>query len=218
MTAWLKQQGYSVNIKRVRRLMHKMGLAAIYPKPKLSGSVDSARRYPYLLNGLTIDGINLVWSTDITYIRLQRGVLYLVAILDWYSRYVLSWALSNSLDVSFCIEALQTALKQGTPGIFNTDQGSQFTSIGFTDSLLDHGITISQDGGGRALDNVFVERLWRSLKWEEVYLKSYESVAQATQGIGINKYFQFYNQQRLHQSLQYRTPAQVHFDSVVSRR
>jgi len=184
MTEVLRSQGEAVNPKRVRRLLRKMGLEAIYPKPKLSQPSDNYRRYPYLLRGKAIEWPNQVWSTDITYIRLEKGFIYLVAVMDWYSRYVLSWEVSNTLDVNFCLEALATALAQGTPEIFNTDQGSQFTSVAFTDCLLQGGIQISQDGRGRALDNIFVERLWRSLKYEEVYLKSYGSVSEAIQGIG----------------------------------
>jgi putative transposase len=212
MTELLRQQGELVNPKRVRRLLRKMGLEAIYPKPKLSRPSDNFRRYPYLLESKAIEHSNQVWSTDITYIRLQKGFIYLVAVIDWYSRYVLSWEVSNTLDVYFCLEALETALSQGTPEIFNTDQGSQFTSLAFTERLLKGGIQISQDGRGRALDNIFVERLWRSLKYEEVYLKSYNSVSDAIQGIG--DYFKFYNHERLHQSLDYQTPATVHYQGV----
>jgi len=208
MTEVLRAQGEAVNPKRVRRLLRQMGLEAIYPKPKLSQPSDNCRRYPYLLRGKAIKWPNQVWSTDITYIRLEKGFIYLVAVMDWYSRYVLSWEVSNTLDVNFCLEALATALAQGTPEIFNTDQGSQFTSVAFTDCLLQGGIQISQDGRGRALDNIFVERLWRSLKYEEVYLKSYGSVSEAVQGIG--DYFKFYNHKRLHQSLDYQTPATIH--------
>jgi len=208
MTEVLRTQGETVNPKRVRRLLRVMGLEAIYPKPKLSQPVEQCRRYPYLLRGKAIERPNQVWSTDITYIRLDKGFIYLVAVIDWYSRYVLSWEISNTLDVHFCLDALEMALSQGTPEIFNTDQGSQFTSIAFTERLLKGGITISQDGRGRALDNIFVERLWRSLKYEEVYLKSYSSVKEAIQGIG--NYFRFYNHERLHQSLDYQTPVTVH--------
>ncbi len=214
MTAFLRTQGENVNPKRVRRLLRTMGLEAIYPKPKLSQPSDNSRRYPYLLRGLAIERPKQVWSTDITYIRLDKGFIYLVAVIDWYSRYVLSWEISNTLDVHFCLQALDTALAQGTPEIFNTDQGSQFTSIAFTDCLLQGGIQISQDGRGRALDNIFVERLWRSLKYEEVYLKSYTSVREAIQGIG--DYFRFYNHDRLHQSLDYQTPVMVHSKGKAS--
>ena len=170
MTGWLRQQGHVVNPKRIRRLLRLMGLEALYPKPRLSVPGAEQRRYPYLLRGRTITAANEVWSTDITYIRLQHGFLYLVAVLDWYSRYVLAWELSNTLDSGFCLAALEAALAQGQPRIFNTDQGVQFTSAAFTGRLEAAGIQISWDGRGRALDNIFVERLWRSVKWEEVYL------------------------------------------------
>lgn len=210
MTAVLKQQGEMVNVKRVRRLLRLMGLEAIYPKPNTSkADKDNERRYPYLLRDVTIDKLNQVWSTDITYIRLAKGFIYLVAVMDWHSRYVLSWRISNSLDVSFCLEALEESFQYGQPDIFNTDQGSQFTSAAFTNALLERKIDISQDGKGRALDNIFIERLWRSLKYEEVYLKSYGSVAEAVEGIG--NYFELYNYKRPHQSLGYLTPAKVYF-------
>jgi putative transposase len=209
MTAWLHTQGESVNHKRVARLMRKMGLEAIYPKPNLSRPADNARHYPYLLRELPITGPNQVWSTDITYIRLAQGFIYLVAVIDWFSRYVLSWQVSNTMDVGFCLAALEQSLQFGQPAIFNTDQGSQFTSLVFTQRLERDGIQISQDGRGRALDNIFVERLWRSVKYEEVYLKSYTSVADASHQ--LNAYFHFYNQKRLHQSLGYRTPHMIHF-------
>ena len=209
MTAWLQQQGESVNVKRVRRLMRLIGLEAIYPKPNLSQPKDNVRRYPYLLKGLTITAPNQVWSTDITYIPMTQGFLYLVAIIDWFSRYVLAWQLSNTMEVGFCLETLETSFQQGKPLIFNTDQGSQFTSAAFTKRLEQQGIAISQDGRGRALDNIFVERLWRSVKYEEVYLKSYGSVAEAIKS--LDAYFHFYNHQRLHQSLGYQTPSAVHF-------
>lgn len=209
MTAWLKTQGESVNHKRVARLMRKMGLEAIYPKPNLSLPGDDNRRYPYLLRDRAITTVNEVWSTDITYIRLAQGFIYLVAVIDWFSRYVLSWQVSNTMDVGFCLEALEQALQRGQPVIFNTDQGSQFTSAAFTRRLERQGILISQDGRGRALDNIFVERLWRSVKYEEVYLKSYTSVPDAI--ANLNAYFSFYNHKRLHQSLNYQTPAIIHF-------
>jgi putative transposase len=207
MTAWLRQQGYVVNPKRVRRLVRLMGLEALYPKPHLSAPGAVERRYPYLLRGRSITEVNDVWSTDITYIRLQRGFLYLVAVLDWYSRSVLAWELSNTLDTRFCLEALDAALRQGQPTIVNTDQGAQFTSAAYTSRLEQAGIQISWDGRGRALDNVFVERLWRSVKWEEVYLHDYQTVADAVSGLA--RYFQFYNHERPHQALDYQTPAQV---------
>jgi len=208
MTAWLATQGETVNPKRVRRLMRKMGLEAIYPKPNLSLAKDNVRKYPYLLKEAEITAPNQVWSTDITYIPLSQGFIYLVAVIDWYSRYVLSWELSNTMDITFCLSALQKALTQNTPKIFNTDQGSQFTSPLFTSRLEANKIAISQDGRGRALDNIFVERLWRSVKYEEVYPKAYASVKEAIQE--LEKYFHFYNNERPHQSLNYQTPAAVH--------
>jgi putative transposase len=210
MTAWLRQHGYGVNHKRVGRLLRLMGLEALYPKPRLSvpGPGNQEKRYPYLLRGRPITAANDVWSTDITYVRMQHGFLYLVAVLDWYSRYVLAWELSNTLDTGFCLAALEVALAYGQPAIFNTDQGVQFTSAAYTRRLEQAGIQISWDGRGRALDNVFVERLWRSVKWEEVYLKDYQTVADAVSG--LDRYFRFYNQERPHQALGYQTPAQVY--------
>ncbi|HEY6372309.1 MAG TPA: IS3 family transposase [Candidatus Sulfotelmatobacter sp.] len=207
MTAWLQSQGHAVNRKRVQRLMQRMGLAAIYQRPRTSRPAPAHRIYPYLLRGLRIERVHQVWAADITYIPMARGFLYLVAVMDWVSRYVLAWRLSNLLDASFCIEALEEALRQGRPEIFNTDQGSQFTDDDFTGVLRGHGVAISMDGRGRFADNIFVERLWRSLKYEEVYLKAYENVAQARRGIAA--YFEFYNHQRLHQALGYRTPHQL---------
>jgi len=207
MTAWLQTQGHAVNRKRVQRLMQRMGLAAIYQRPRTSRPAPANRIYPYLLRGLRIERVHQVWAADITYIPMARGFLYLVAVMDWVSRYVLAWRLSNLLDASFCIEALEEALRQGRPEIFNTDQGSQFTDEGFTGVLRGHGVAISMDGRGRYADNIFVERLWRSVKYEEVYLKAYDNVAQARQGIAA--YFEFYNHQRLHQALGYRTPRQL---------
>src|SRR5215469_10946502 len=177
MTAWLQTQGHSVNRKRVQRLMQRMGLAAIYQRPRTSRRVPHHRIYPYLLRGLAIERVHQVWAADITYIPMAHGFLYLVAVMDWVSRYVLSWRLSNLLEASFCIEALEEALLKGCPEIFNTDQGSQFTDDGFTSLLRAHGVAISMDGRGRFADNIFVERLWRSLKYEEVYLNAYENVA-----------------------------------------
>jgi putative transposase len=207
MTAWLQTQGQLVNRKRVQRLMGLMGLEAIYQRPHTSRPAPQHRTYPYLLRGLVIERVNQVWAADITYIPMARGFLYLVAVMDWASRYVLAWRLSNLLDASFCIEALEEALSQGRPEIFNTDQGSQFTDNDFTNVLCDHGVAISMDGRGRFSDNIFVERLWRSLKFEEVYLKAYQNVAEARHGIAA--YFNFYNHERLHQALGYRAPRQV---------
>jgi putative transposase len=208
MTAWLQSQGHEVNVKRVRRLLRQMGLMALYPGPKTSQPDQGHRIYPYLLRGLAITRPNHVWSTDITYIRLAHGFAYLVAIIDWYSRYVLAWQLSNTLETQFCVDALDRALTQATPTIFNTDQGAQFTSHDFTQRLERGGIQISMDGRGRALDNIFVERLWRSVKWEHVYLQNHQTMAEAGQGLA--QYFAFYNHERLHQSLDYRTPGQVY--------
>src|ERR671933_1567836 len=204
MTAWLQRQGYAVNHKRVARLLRTMGLETIYPKPRLSDPHPAHRVYPYLLRGVPITRVNQVWSTDITYIRLQGGFIYLVAVMDWFSRYVLSWAVSITMDVGFCLEALDQALGVARPEIFNTDQGAQFTSNDFTGRLAAAGVLMSMDGRGRALDNVFVERLWRTVKDEEVYLKGYETVPVATRSLG--DYFRFYNEERLHQALAYRTP------------
>jgi putative transposase len=209
MTDWLEKQGHAVNLKRVRRLLRLMGLEAIYAKPRLSDPALGHRIYPYLLRGLAIEKPDVCWATDITYIRLRQGFVYLVAIMDWYSRYVLSWEVSINLEASFCVTALDWALKKAKPAIFNTDQGSQFTSQVFTGRLLDHGIAISMDGKGRALDNVFVERLWRTVKYEDVYLKDYMDVGEAI--AGLRSYFRFYNRERSHQALGYQTPEAVYF-------
>lgn len=211
MTAWLRTQGYEVNHKRVARLLRLMGLMAVYPGPCLSQPAEQAVRYPYLLRGVSIQRVNQVWSTDITYIRMARGFLYLVAIMDWFSRYVLAWRTSITLETAFCLEALDQAFERARPEIFNNDQGSQFTSTAFTERLQAAGVRISWDGRGRALDNIFVERLWRSVKYEEVYLKEYQSVSEAERG--LNAYFHFYNQERLHQALEYQTPVQVYYRS-----
>ena len=213
MTAWLQSQGYAVNRKRVTRLLRTMGLETIYPKPCTSQRHPAHRVYPYLLRGVPITRVNQVWSTDITYIRLHGGFIYLVAVMDWFSRYVLSWAVSITMDVGFCLEALEHALGVATPEIFNSDQGAQFTSLEFTGRLAAAGIQISMDGRGRALDNVFVERLWRTVKYEEVYLKDYETPKEARQGLGT--FFVRYNEQRQHQSLAYQTPAAVYFGLYV---
>ena len=211
MTAWLQLQGYRVNRKRVTRLLRTMGLEALTPQPSTSRLAVEHPKYPYLLRGITVERINQVWSTDITYIRLRRGFVYLVAVLDWFSRYVLSCELSITLDTSFCLEALDRALQVATPAIFNTDQGIQFTSLDFTRRLEVAQIRISRDGRGRAFDNIFVERLWRTVKYEEVYLKDYDTVAEATRN--LKEYFIFYNQERLHQALGYKTPAAVYLGS-----
>ena len=212
MTAWLQASGHAVNHKRVARLMRRMGLEAIYPKPRLSQGGPEHKIYPYLLSGLAIRRPNQVWCTDITYIRLRRGFVFLVAIMDWFSRYVLAWEVSVTMDTSFCLSALEWALRQGKPEIFNSDQGSQFTSEDFTGRLKSAGITISMDGRGRVFDNIFIERLWRSVKFEEVYLNDYESAAIAVASLGA--YFTFYNQERLHQSLGYRTPAAIYREAA----
>ena len=213
MTAWLGRTGIVVGHNRVRRLMRLMGLEAIYPKPRLSRpGDDGSRKYPYLLRGLKIEHPNQVWAADITYVRLWQGFVYLVAIMDWHSRYVLSWELSTTLDVQFCLEALREALAMAKPEVFNTDQGSQFTSGAFTAVLEDVGVAVSMDGKGRVFDNIFVERLWRTVKYEEIYLKDYQDVDEARCGIGA--YFRFYNRCRVHQALGYRTPAEVYFGQV----
>lgn len=208
MTAWLRTQGYAVNRKRVTRLLELLGLEAIVARRRLSRPAPGHRIYPYLLRGVPIERVDQVWSTDITYIRLRRGFVYLVAVLDWYSRYVLAWELAPTLDTEFCVTALETALRHGQPEIFNTDQGAQFTSAAFTGRLEAAGVQISMDGRGRALDNVFVERLWRSVKYEEVYLKDYAGFTDAVRNLAA--YFRFYNRERLHQALGYRTPAAVY--------
>jgi putative transposase len=208
MSAWLKSQGEMANRKRVRRLMRLMGLEAIYPKPRTTQRNPEHRVYPYLLRDVEITRPDHVWSTDITYVPLRGGYLYLAAIMDWYSRCVLSWRLSNTLDVGFCLEALNEALARSTPEIFNSDQGVQFTSAGFTNRLLGSGVKISMDGKGRALDNVFVERLWRTVKYEDIYLKDYTRPCEAEEGLQL--YFQFYNDERLHTSLGNRTPSSVY--------
>ena len=208
MTLYLRQQGYMVNPKRTRRLMEQMGLEAIYPKPRTT-LVNSAHRiYPYLLRGLAITRPNQVWSMDITYIPMLDGFMYLTAVIDWYSRYVLAWRLSNTLDMAFCIDALEEALLYGRPAIFNTDQGAQFTADAFTAVLVAAEIRISMDGKGRALDNIFVERLWRTVKYDDIYLKHYATVPELY--AGLHRYFHFYNYERLHQGLANRTPATVH--------
>jgi putative transposase len=209
MTAHLRRADHAVNPKRVRRLMRQMGLEAIYPKKRLSLAAEGHKRHPYLLRDLLIDRPDQVWCADITYLRLRRGFLYLAAVMDWHSRYVLSWELSGSLEADFCLQALQEALCQGTPEIFNTDQGVQFTCEAFTGALETQGVRISMDGRGRCYDNIFVERLWRTVKYEEVFLRDYADPVEARQG--LKAYFRFYNQERPHQALEYRTPAQVYF-------
>jgi putative transposase len=210
-------RGYDVGRDRVRRLMRLLGIEALYAKPKLSTAHPGHRKYPYLLRGLLITRPNHVWATDITYIPMAKGFCYLVAIIDWASRMVLSWRLSNTLDSSFCIEALEEAIaKFGCPDIFNTDQGSQFTSEVFTECLSSHSIAISMDGRGRWRDNVFIERLWKSVKYEDIYLKAYGSMAEVKKG--LTEYFIFYNQMRWHQSLDRKTPAMVYFNTTPQRQ
>jgi putative transposase len=205
----LRNQGYQVNSKRVRRLMRQMGLQASTVHRHPATSTPGQRIYPYQLRDLAIERPNQVWCADITYVSMPRGFLYLVAVMDWFSRYVLAWALSNSLEGSFCRTALQQALRHGTPLIFNTDQGSQFTAQGFTTLLEAAGVQISMDGRGRVFDTIFVERLWRTVKYEHLDLYEYEAGPAVAQG--LDSYFQFYNTVRPHQSLAYRTPAEVHY-------
>jgi putative transposase len=208
MTIFLKNQGYEVNRKRVQRLMRAMGIEALYPKPRLSNPGNTPVKFPYLMKGIKITGPNQAWCADITYIPVQNGFCYCVAVMDWWSRCVLSWRVSNSMDVGFCLEALEDAFKQGCPGVFNTDQGSQFTSEEFVKALSSKNARISWDGRGRALDNVFIERVWRSLKYEEVYLNEYKDVNHAREC--IDKYFNFYNTERPHQALKNQTPRVIH--------
>lgn len=220
ITAWLRRSGYLVNIKRVKRLMKKMGIMAIYPGPNTSKRNQQHKIYPYLLKELDIARRNQVWATDITYIRLKKGFVYLAAIIDLHSRYVLSWRLSNTLDSHFCVEALKEAIaKYGKPDIFNSDQGCQFTGEDFTKILLSHEIKISMDSKGRALDNIFVERLWRSVKYENIYLHNYEDALGTY--CGLRRYFEFFNTERPHQSLGYRTPSEVYFsenDVILNKK
>ena len=213
MTAWLKTVGHYPDVKRVRRLLRLMGLMAIYRKPNLSLNGTDHRRYPYLLRGVPILRRDQVWSTDITYIRLRGGFVYLVAIIDWFSRYVLAWRLSNTLDAGFCLEALDEALRRGLPDIFNSDQGVQFTSADFTGRLEQAKVQISMDGRGRCFDNIFVERLWRSVKYEDIFLHDYETIGEVR--TGLERYFPMYNDERLHESLAYRTPGQVYFQGFA---
>ena len=216
MKVWLDRQGHRVNRKRIQRLMRAMGLQAIYRRPRTSQPGLGHKVHPYLLGGMEFTRPNQVWAADITYVPMARGFLYLVAIMDWYSRYVVAWRLSNTMDTDFCVTALEAALGKGRPEVFNTDQGAQFTSDAFTQTLQERGIRVSMDGKGRYLDNIFVERLWRSIKYEEVYLKAYQTVAEAR--VGINAYLEFYNRRRPHQSLGYRTPAQVYQKGQAEKR
>jgi putative transposase len=208
MTASLERSGETVNRKRVQRLMAKMGLEALFPRPRTTAAASDVRVYPYLLRDRELTHVDEVWSSDITYVPMRRGFMYLTAVIDWYSRYVLSWRLSNTLDGQFCLEALDEALSRAQPEIFNTDLGSQFTSREYTGRLEEAGIAVSRDGRGRALDNVFVERLWRSVKYEDIYIKSYDHVYELASG--LTAYFQFYDEERPHQSLDYQTPGEVY--------
>src|SRR5947209_12491853 len=208
MTVRLNERGEGVNRKRVQRLMRVMGLEAIYPKPRLSLAGKGHRIYPYLLRGVKVERKDQVWSTDITYIPTASGFMYLAAVIDWHSRYVIAWRLSNTLDGSLCLDLLDEALGRGRPEVFNTDRGVPFTAEAFTGRLVAAGVAVSMDGKGRCLDNVFVERLWRTVKYEDIYLRCYETVPELAGGLG--RYFPFYNQERRHQALGYRTPAQVY--------
>jgi putative transposase len=208
MTVFLERSGETVNRKRVQRLMAVMGLEAVHPQPRTTLAAPGARAYPYLLRDRVLTHVDEVWSSDITYVPMRHGFMYLTAVIDWFSRYVLSWRLSNTLDGRFCLEALDEALAVGRPEIFNTDQGSQFTAQEYTGRLDEAGIAVSRDGRGRALDNVFVERLWRSVKYEDIYIKDYETVPELESGLAA--YFRFYDEERPHQSLGYRTPAEVY--------
>jgi putative transposase len=215
MTIWLNEQGEEVNRKRVQRLMRVMGLEAIYPKPRLSLAGKGHRIYPYLLRGVKVERRDQVWSTDITYVPMPSGFMYLAAVIDWFSRYVIAWRLSNTLDGSFCLEMLEEALRGRRPEILNTDQGVQFTAAAFTGRLESAGVAVSMDGRGRALDNVFVERLWRSVKYEDIYIQGYDTVPGLHHGLA--RYFAFYNDERPHQSLGYRTPAAVYRGTNVEK-
>jgi len=209
ITVVLQRRRWQVNRKRIVRLMRFMGIEAIYPKRNLSASHPGHKKYPYLMRGAQIDGPNDAWAADITYIPLEKGFGYLVAIIDWFSRYVVEWELSNLLETEFCVETLKRGLIKEKPKIFNTDQGVQFTSKRFTECLQKNGIQISMDGRGRALDNIFIERLWRSVKYEDIYPRDYGNLKELQKG--LKKYFKFYNEKRPHQGLKYRTPAEVYF-------
>jgi putative transposase len=209
MTLAMNDQGFFVGQKAVRTAMQKMGLEAIYPKPNLSKGNKQHKKYPYLMRNLLVNRVNQAWAADITYVPLSHGFGYLFAIMDWHSRYVIDWELSNLLNADFCIETLERSLLQHKPEIFNTDQGVQFTCNEFTSCLEGHGIQVSMDGKGRALDNIFVERLWRSVKYEELYPKGYDNLK--TLRVGLNNYFAFYNEKRRHQGLEYMTPAEIYF-------
>ena len=215
MTVWLNEHGEGVNRKRVQRLMRVMGLEAIDPKPRLSLAGKGHRLDPYLLRGVKVERRDQVWSTDITYVPMASGFMYLAAVIDWFSRYVIGWRLSNTLDGSFCLELLEDALRAGKPEVFDTDQGVQFTAAAFTGRLVAAGVAVSMDGRGRALDDVFVERLWRSVKYEDIYIQGYDTVPGLHRGLA--RYFAFYNDERPHQSLGYRTPAAVYRGTKVEK-
>ncbi len=215
MMGILWREGYPVGRNRVRRLMSTMGIVAVYPKPRTSIASVLHKKYPYLLRGLLIDSPNLVWCMDITYIRMLRGFVYLAAVMDWHSRYVLGWRLSNTMDCAFCLEAVQEAFNRGRPKIFNTDQGVQFTSDDFTSMLELQGIRISMDGKGRYMDNIFIERLWRSVKYDVVYLRDYSSVPELFDD--LSNYFDYYNHRRPHQGLAYSTPSEVYLGQKKER-
>jgi putative transposase len=214
MVRFLRERDYPVNKKRVARLMHRMGLAAMVPRPNTSHPSPQNPIYPYLLRGVKIGQVDQVWSCDITYLPMPKGFVYLFAVIDWFSRFVLAWEISTTLDTAFCLDGLERALAIGQPSIFNTDQGSQFTSLDFTDRLHGAGITLSMDGRGRALDNIFVERLWRTVKYEDVYLKGYETPKEVF--AGLRAYFQYYNWERPHQALDYRTPAAIYHEKPIT--
>ena len=215
MALWLGQQGCNVNRKRVQRLMRLMGIEAIYRKPRTTIRSKDSKVYPYLLRNVEVTHPNHVWCTDITYIPMRRGFMYLVAIMDWFSRHIIAWQLSNSLDTSFCLDALEESLRDAKPQIFNTDQGVQFTSSAFTSTLESHGIAISMDGRGRVLDNIFIERLWRTIKYEDIYLKDYETVDELYEG--LTSYLAFYDHERPHQALGYSTPFEVYQATAASQ-
>ena len=214
MTEFLRRKGYRVGRDRVRTLLRSMGLEAVYPKPKTSIKAKDHKIYPYLLKDVEVIRPNQVWSADITYIRLEEGFVYLAAIVDWYSRYLISWRVSNTMDTNFCVEALEEALKYARPEIFNTDQGSQFTSMAFTGILEKNGISISMDAKGRVFDNIFIERLWRTVKYENIYIKDYKTIPDLK--TGLIEYFDFYNGERYHQNLDYKTPWEVYIGKQVS--
>jgi putative transposase len=217
MRNWLRRQGYKVNRKRIQRLMRKMGLQSIAPKPNTSKAAPEHKVYPYLIGGIDVDRADQVWCSDITYIRMEGGFAYLTAVMDWHSRFVLSWEICVCMDAEFCVSALERALRRhGRPEIFNTDQGAQFTCGDFVGTLENNEIKISMDGKGRAMDNIFIERLWRSVKYEEVYLKEYRSVKQLRKA--MDEYFDFYNNERPHQSFDGRTPAEIYFGGAKMAR